>query len=674
MSRSTPRAEPVGSDPTAPSVAPAVALVCMPWAMASRPSIALGILQSVLDRAGVSSRVFSHHLGFAEYLSRRGEESGPPIALADYEGVAEDLTHVGGGDWCFDVPPYRPADPARDRAYLERLRPETTAASIDLLRRIRALAPDFLEACADEITALAPRVVGFTSTFCQNVPSLALARLVKDRLPGAVVVFGGSNCDGEMGAALHRNFPWVDVVVRGEGEAVLPRLVRQVLDGDPIEEQPGLCFRRDGQPVHVAEASPEVRLDDVPVPTYDEYFERLAAGPLDSDLRAALSIPIEAARGCWWGAKHHCTFCGLNGRSMAFRSKSPGRVLDEIRALASRYRCLDFFAVDNIIDMDYFQSVLPALGQSGWNLSFFYETKANLRREDVKALAAAGVKVIQPGIESLSSAVLALMRKGVSALVNVRLLKLCAEYDVVPRWNLLYGFPGETEASYAEMLDLVPSLLHLHPPGSMGSLRIDRFSPYFVQREELGMRVGGPRWFYRHLYDVDEASLAELAYFFDGASTLPGPDPRVHDALRVEIERWSGLHRTAYRSLRYRVGPGFLVLTDQRPGSGAALRYVLEETEARIYLACDAGASPASVVRSLGPDAGIGADDVRQFLDQLVAARLVYREGDRYLGLAVAENPTAVERLQRPSTVAGDGSLSSLVTLAGRRQPVSAAG
>jgi hypothetical protein len=142
----------------------------------------------------------------------------------------------------------------------------------------------------------------------------------------------------------------------------------------------------------------------------------------------------------------------------------------------------------------------------------------------------------------------------------------------------------------------------------------------------------------------------------------------------VEIERWSGLHPTAYRSLRYRVGPGFIVLTDQRPGPGAAQRYVFDEAEARIYLACDAGASPASIVRGLGPDAGMTADDVRVFLDELVAARLMYREGDRYLGLAVAENPTAVERLQRPSTIAGDGRLASLVTLAGRRQPVSAAG
>ncbi len=57
----------------------------------------------------------------------------------------------------------------------------------------------------------------------------------------------------------------------------------------------------------------------------------------------------------------HCTFCGLNGSSMAFRSKSPGRVLAEIRELEARYGCSRFETVDNILDMDYFKNVLPAL-------------------------------------------------------------------------------------------------------------------------------------------------------------------------------------------------------------------------------------------------------------------------------------------------------------------------
>ena len=74
--------------------------------------------------------------------------------------------------------------------------------------------------------------------------------------------------------------------------------------------------------------------------------------------------------------------------------------------------------------------------------------KANLTREQVRLLADAGVRHIQPGIESLSDHVLALMKKGVTGLRNVQLLKWCKEYGIEVDWNILYGFPGETREDY----------------------------------------------------------------------------------------------------------------------------------------------------------------------------------------------------------------------------------
>jgi magnesium-protoporphyrin IX monomethyl ester (oxidative) cyclase len=58
---------------------------------------------------------------------------------------------------------------------------------------------------------------------------------------------------------------------------------------------------------------------------------------------------LETSRGCWWGAKQHCTFCGLNGGAMAFRSKSAERVVEEIRYLRDRYGVESLSVVDNIL-------------------------------------------------------------------------------------------------------------------------------------------------------------------------------------------------------------------------------------------------------------------------------------------------------------------------------------
>jgi hypothetical protein len=53
------------------------------------------------------------------------------------------------------------------------------------------------------------------------------------------------------------------------------------------------------------------------------------------------------------------------------------------------------------------------------------------------------VHFLPPGIESLGTPILALMRKGITGLQNARLLKWCAESGIHVFWSVIYGFPGE---------------------------------------------------------------------------------------------------------------------------------------------------------------------------------------------------------------------------------------
>src|SRR4029078_9458024 len=93
----------------------------------------------------------------------------------------------------------------------------------------RDVAVQFIADCADAIETagraaspdgehLAYDIVGFSSTFQQNIPSLALARELKRRHPGVKILFGGANCEDEMGRELHRSFPFLDVVCSGEAD------------------------------------------------------------------------------------------------------------------------------------------------------------------------------------------------------------------------------------------------------------------------------------------------------------------------------------------------------------------------------------------------------------------------------------------------------------------------
>jgi len=617
---------------------PSVMLIAMPWHALGLPSIQLGILGSVLEQAGIATEVRSLMLAFMEHclVETAARPEVERIELADYRMVDEKNFPLGLGDWIFAVPPFRDA-PDRDARYLAHLRQQNVPeAEVAAALAMRALVPAFLERTADEILAAGPRVVGFSSTFSQNLPSLVLAKMLKQRDPSLTIVFGGGNCEGPMGAALHRAFPWVDVVVRGEAERVLPDLVRDLFAGGRIRPGPGLCYRDGERPVAIPQSGATgVPMDEIPTPRFDEYFERLAKTTFATEVMRQVRVPYETSRGCWWGAKSHCTFCGLNGTTMAFRSKSDDRVVEELTALAQRHERLDFTLVDTILDMRYFRDVLPRLRDAGHDLSLYYETKSNLRREQVRLLREAGVNFLQPGIESLSSPILALMRKGVTAFQNVRLLKWCAEYGIHVFWNVIYGFPGEPPEEYARLARLVPSLTHLVPP-TLCRLAIHRFSPYHDRPAEFGLEVLGPLPWYGLVYPADEATLAELAYNF-AYRHADGRDPETYvGPLREAIEAWQAANAAGYRALRYRRGPGFLVVHDRRPNLEPA-DYSFSEREARLFLACEDGATASEARAALGEaeTTDLDVDDVQEFLDELVGSRLMYEEDGRYLALAL---------------------------------------
>jgi ribosomal peptide maturation radical SAM protein 1 len=617
--------------------ATAVVLITMPWEVLELPSIQLGTLQAVLQRAGIRAEVRSLNLAFMEHcLSAPAETPREEvIRVADYDRIASERYPVGLGEWIFAVPPFRDTREL-DAEYFGYLRTKgIPEGEIARARTMKTLVPSFLDRCVDEILASLPAIVGFTSVSSQNVPSLVLAKLLKQRAPSLKIMFGGGNCDGPMGAALHRTFGWIDVVVRGEAERVLPEVVRDLLEDRPVRPQPGLCYRDGERSVAVEQTAEVVPMDEVPLPMYDEYLERLRQASFSAQVLPDVRILYETARGCWWGAKSHCTFCGLNGSSMTFRSKSPERVIEELTDLAARYGRLNFQVVDNIIDLRYLDDVLPRLRDAGHDFSVFYETKANVKKAHVRLFREAGVDWIQPGIESLSTPILRLMRKGVTALQNVRLLKWCAEYGVRVCWNVIYGIPHEPAKEYERMADVGKSLTHLEPPRLM-PLALDRFSPYHSRPSELGIEILGPLRYYRFVYPADEATLRDLAYSFEYRHA-DGHDPESYvGALRETIDCWRANRAVGFRSLRYRRGAGFLLIDDRRPNLKSAT-YSFGETEARIYLACDEGATPEqawNAVRATD-ERGVGVEDVEEFLDELVELRLAYHEHGRYLALAL---------------------------------------
>lgn len=602
---------------TLPQQAISVGLISMPWASLQWPSLALGNLHAILsDHAGVG-HVASHYLTFdwAEFLVDRSEGR---IGLSEYGSIGDG--YIGGlGEWFFKDALYGTIpDEAEILPFVGRS-PGQDWIGLDELRLLSASALEFVEAQAATLAALRYDVVGFSSTFLQNVPSLALARHLKRMSPETTIVFGGANCESTQGAALHRNFEFVDFVVRGEGEDTLPRLIAALQGEGEIGSIPGVCWRTvQGRSIANSGQAPETQLDLLPTPRFEDYFERWDRSPF----RAAVepNLVVEASRGCWWGERHHCTFCGLNGETMKYRRKTPERFRSELETLTRQHRVLNVQLADNILDMRYFQTLLPELAASGWDLLIFAEVKSNLTRRQVQRLRRAGVMSIQPGIESLNSVVLKLMDKGVSAVQNVRLLRDCASEGVRVGWNYLYGFPGETDDDY-EVMSQLDRLWHLDPPLATYRIALERFSPYFT-RPELGLRNLGPSKVYETVYDVPSDELAELVYLFD--SEPVGASQEVIDRLIAAAAAWRSEHLHA--SLSHELRPDGLWVHDNR-GAIEIRHHFATPAEIDAYRILSFGASAEELAARVGQCAS-------ELLDQLEADRLVFRENDEFVTLS----------------------------------------
>ncbi|GII84191.1 RiPP maturation radical SAM protein 1 [Sphaerisporangium siamense] len=600
-----------------------VALVNMPWAPIDVPSLALGILRNTVSQSLPDAEVVDvhAHLDYLDWCAG--------LTVDDYRFYSDHTYFEGYGDWIFSAALYD--DPAwRVAEFRDRYTKSMTPDELSLTLRLHESAPRFVADLADRLAAIAPDIIGFTSTFQQTTATLATARRLKLLRPNTVVILGGANCDGVQGAALHRNFPFLDYVVRGEGEAAFPQLLTTLAGGvhpplptSSAAEVPGLCWRTpDGTSVANPMRARPLRPSEIVAPDYGTYFDRLSTSTARD--RIEPKLVVEGSRGCWWGEKHHCTFCGLNGTALEFRSKSPDRFYNEIMDLVERHQIRDMFVVDDILDMGYLTSVLPRIAESGQDLRLRYEVKSNLRRDQLETLVRAGLTHVQPGIENLSGRVLDLIGKGVTGCQNVRLLRDAASVGLSLSWNYLYGFPGETDDDYESVLCQLPALHHLAPAEQVARIAIERFSPYF-DRPDLGFPDPRPRDHYHLTYDLPERELADLAYLFDA------PPQGIADTMATHLANAVTTWRDAYSTshLTYQETDNTITVTNTRPTYHWTTLHLQDPREIAALHLLDQPRTAAFLERALPAD----TTWVTSLLKHWHAMGLLFTDADRYLHL-----------------------------------------
>lgn len=607
-----------------------VTLVSMPWATTTRPSLSLGLLSAIIKRCGYPCDVLYPNIALASLMG-----------CGAYEYLANTPSLFGVAEHLFAVDIFGQETLSSD-SYLadtSNSAPEWPAALKESLLVLRdRLVPDFLNSYVEEILRRKPSVVGFTCTFNQVMASVALARRLKTVAPEIHVVLGGPCVHAEMGVSYSKIFrECVDAVFLGEADVLLP----VYLDGLLLEEPPR-AFRGIAKcGCYTAEENLFDDLDALPPPDYSDYFSfRDELSQNGFKVSPVHSLPFEASRGCWWGQKQHCTFCGLNNQGMRYRRKSAAVIKRELIELAESYSTRNFMAADNILDYRAYSELLPELTEMPTKLSLFFELKTNVRRSDVELLAKAGVSWVQPGIESFSDHVLTLMRKGATTLQNIQTLKWLFEYGIETSYNLLVGFPGETDVDYAEVIFFLRKLHHLPAPGPEAhTVQVQRFAPFHFAKDSFGIKgVQGAR-FYDYLIPPEVANKDDYAYFFD--RTIP-PDAPLHrnlEKVNTSLAQWC----SSKRRLSLRLEHNSVSL--KTAAEGRDTQQSLNDVSAKVLLLCDETIAEKDVVGVMCSSGSAERKEVLSTIESLETEGLLVRHRSRVLSLVPFDTPTTVEQI-----------------------------
>lgn len=613
---------------------PSVLLCSLPWTTLAEPSLGLSLLRSILDQSDIPCKVRHLNISMLQFLR-------PDT----YNAIANVFAL---NDFLFSGT----IDPTVSNRQLRWLRLKTrqllSLGLIDqslyggpegvvaqLLKLRQNTIPKWLQVCAEDIAQDAATLIGFTCMFDQTVASIALAKLVKEKSPEKLIALGGYAVRSPTGHAILKSFPWIDAVCDGEGDLVIEPLARASIRQIALSAVPGILYRSENSQTMYNMPPPLTDMNSSPVPNFSDFFDDIQI--LSKDHKVDITVeylPIENSRGCWWGAKSHCVFCGIRDDDLVFRAKDASKVLDELKQLSRTYGMHSFRFSDYIFPHQYYRTLLPELARSKPKYRLMSEMKANVTADRFHLLADAGFEEVQPGIESFSSTVLKKMAKGVTGIQNIHTLLLGKRNRVCVHYNLLYGFPDDKEEEYQRLVSILPHLKHLDPPATRIQVQVTRYAPLHADPERFG--IGTPHYepSYELIFSEDylteiQFDLDQFCYYFDQPYQNSLSLQHLYEHIDAIVDAWKAEQHARPVYLYQEVVGDRLEIHDGRILPEKVI--LLDEFSSSILNMCS---NPISVRQLLShSESKLNAAELERTVSSLEESGLVFRDEGQVVSL-----------------------------------------
>ena len=610
-----------------------VALISAPWPLYTRPSIQLGALKAYLGANLPGVRVIAHHF-FLKIAERIGYKLYHEISERTWlaESIYAALLH--------------PERFSKIEAFFYReagknklLQKETFA---NLAGEVKEATDEFVSANRWDSLMLA----GFSVSLCQLSASLYLISKIKNAYPQLAIIVGGSTFSGIAAHDLLNQVPQVDAVVCGEGELPLTALSQSLSEGcrnvSDLPDIHGILTRRHLTEENYTAAFQQMdNLADLPPPDYDDYFNLLKTfTPVNHFFP---TLPVEASRGCWWqpttvtAKASGCAFCNLNLQWSGYRKKASAALVSEIDHLTSRHQSLSVAFMDNVLPHKSTGAAFKSIGDLNKDLRLFGEIRADTTLPALQRMRNAGMSEVQIGIEALSSGLLKRLHKGTSTIQNLEIMKNCEALGIANISNLIVHFPGSTRKEVEETLQAIDFATPYRPLKPVG-FWLGLGSPVWQNPKKFGIkavynhpywRCLFPRALYRAVHFTIQAYRGDL-----------GHQKKLWRPVQRKIKKWEQAYDRLHRNpmsqpiLSFRDGRDFLIIRHRRPYADPLI-HRLTGTSRRIYLFCQKHRS-LKKIRDQFP--AIPEDQIMGFLKMMGDKKLMFREKDNYLSLAVPVN------------------------------------
>lgn len=584
------------------------------------PNINLGILDAFLSERGMQVKTFHWHLEFVPFLRGcRAEVRDNFVKLAQQFGV-----EYLGLDYVFASLLFEDRYQASREGFQERLK--FIGLTLKDFEALRGVARAFIESSFANLSKYleGTRLVGFSCSHYQLSGSLLMCSKIKDAYPEVQTVVGGKDCAGAFAEALLMNMDVVDFVGTGECEVTVASLLEHLNDGKkPLHN---LVFRDSGGKVTRSKSKPNLSINALPFPRYD--FADFPIEPSD------VIVPIELGRGCPWGK---CTFCPDESYHVRCQSKSAKKVKAEMAYYQETSNDLKNFI---ILDSDALKERKLVLELSeylkGRNLSFhFAEFRAErMDRKVLESLLSFGywASHFQVGIETFSDRVLRLMKKGVTVLKNVEVLKMVAELGVPLQFNLFTCYPNMTTDDLMENLRVMDRIAHLLVYENIliypGEFYLPADCPVFLDIGHYRLQRSDESVFSDIFEDFPMPSYSNYPYPYQ----FDNDEEQFNIATRIREKVEDIKRRSPSENFMHymRASNGLQIVVSQ---NGHRTSHRLSSREADIYLSA---IEKSQQISKVSEKLGISSANIRSILDDFESKGLILYSSDRKSFLSLA--------------------------------------